>query len=168
MISTRCVAGVLAAAALGVGLPASLVAQRANGLLAGVGPVGAQGLGTGVHAELDYVAALPVARLSARIEGSVSAWSRSVEAAAQASRRLSSVGVAVERPFGEGRLQPFLVLGAAAYARPGLGFDGGGSAGVGIRYTLGSISLHSEVRMHRIAGDNLRGPIPFVLGIQFR
>ena len=168
MISTRRVAGVVAAAALGVGLPVCLVAQTANGLLAGVGPVGAQGLGTGVHAEFAYVAALPVARLSARLEGSVSAWSRSVDSAARASRRLSSVGVAVERPFGEGRLQPFLVLGAATYARPGQGLAGGGSAGVGIRYTLGPISLHSEVRMHRIAGDNARGPIPFVLGIQFR
>jgi len=168
MISTRCVARVIAAAALGVGLPACLVAQRANGLLAGVGPVGAQGLGTGVHTELAYVAALPVARLSARLEGSVSAWSRSGDPDARASRHVSSVGVAVERPFGERRLQPFLVLGAAAYARPGQGLDGGGSAGVGIRYTLGPISLHSEARMHRIAGDNLRGPIPFVLGIEFR
>src|SRR5215510_908827 len=160
MISTRCVAGVVAAAALGLGLPSCLVAQRANGLLAAIGPVGAQGLGTGVHTELAYVAALPVARLSARLEGSVSAWSRSVEAAAQTSRRLSSLGVAVERPFGQGRLQPLLVLGAATYARPGQGLAGGGSAGLGIRYTLGSISLQSEVRIHRIAGDNLRGPIP--------
>ena len=132
----------------------------------GAGPMVGQGTGLGLHASAAYVTAPSNFGLGIRLEGIFNTW-RARHFDVPTKGRVSMLGVSLVQTLSRGALQPYATGGVGGYAERGRGFGFALNAGAGLRFRLGSASLFTELRVHRVAGSDGRRLEPLTFGIRF-
>jgi hypothetical protein len=133
----------------------------------GAGPIVGQGTGLGIHTTGGYVTAPTRFGLAIRLEGTFATWRSLPDPTRLGGTRVSSLGVSLVQTLWSGPIRPYVAAGVGGYAERGAGFAFGGNVGAGFRFRLGSASLFTELRVHRLrAGDQGRLE-PLTLGVRF-
>jgi hypothetical protein len=141
--------------------------QTSGGLELAAGPVAGRGTGVGLHVSGRYAMPLSTSRLALRFEGTLSTWRALRGLSPGEGRRVSSLGLSLERGLSSRGVQPYALIGAGSYALQGTGLVFGLNAGAGLRFRIGRASLFTEARAHWVETEPGRRLVPLTFGVRF-